>query len=72
MFLVSKSDAMQDFGFEVMKQLIHDVVEMITTGAQVRVAVVSFVVHPNVVFGFTNTPDVSYILEHTFTGDTVL
>ena len=67
-FLLSNTDNLKSYGFEVMKQLIADAVWMLPYGGQVRVAMVSFAVHAEEVFSFTNTPDVLTILEHRFTG----
>ena len=63
---------MKDLGFEVMKELIINVVDMLPKGVQVRVAMVSFAVDAQLVFGFTNRPDASEIYGHRFTGNTFL
>ena len=72
MFVLDRSASMTDFGFEVMKQLMRDVIAMLLpTGAQMRVAAVSFAVDTDIVFGFTNAPDVDY-MQHPFTGNAFL
>ncbi|KAI0235881.1 hypothetical protein LSAT2_013568, partial [Lamellibrachia satsuma] len=67
-FVVDKSASITDYGFEILKQLVSDVVSMLPTGGSVRVAMVSFSVQASTVFGFTNNPSASDILGDQFTG----
>ena len=68
MFVVDKSSSITDYGFEVYKQLVSDVVSMLPTGGSVRVAMVSFSVEASIVFEFTNNPSSSDILGDQFSG----
>ncbi|KAI0235885.1 hypothetical protein LSAT2_013572 [Lamellibrachia satsuma] len=67
-FVVDKSSSITDYGFEIYKQLVSDVVSMLPAGGNVRVAMVSFSVQASTVFEFTNSPSASDILGDQFTG----
>ena len=67
-FVIDKSNSITNYGFEVYKQLVSDVVSMLPTGGSVRVAMVSFSVEASIVFEFTNDPSSSDILGDIFSG----
>ena len=67
-FVLDKSGSITDYGFEIYKQLISDVVSMLPAGGSVRVAMVSFSVQASTVFGFANSPSASDIFGDKFTG----
>ena len=69
-FVVDKSTSVTDYGFEVYKQLVSDVVSMLPVDGNVRVAMVSFSGQASTVFEFTNSPSHDAILGEKFTGTT--
>jgi len=67
-FVVDKSSSITDYGFEIYKQLVSDVVSMLPMGGSVRAAMVSFSGQASTVFGLTDSPSSNDILADTFTG----
>ena len=68
-FVVDKSTSITDFGFEIYKQLVSDVVSMLPVDGNVRVAMVSFSGQASTVFEFTNDPSHEAIFGEKFAGN---
>ena len=65
-FVVDRSSSITNFGFEAAKQIVSDAVSGLPAG--VRVSMVAFSTHANVVFELTDSPSSAAILAPRFTG----